>query len=75
MANAQIIIASPAVLRKGPESAKFGPVPLGRVWADFLGSLSFCGVKPVVAVLAVLRVVDLMSENLIKRFNLNDLLP
>ena len=39
------------------------------------GSLRYCGVKLVVAVLAVLRVVHLMSENLIKRFNLNNLLP
>ena len=31
------------------------------------------GVKLVVTALAVLRVVHLMSENLIKRFNLNDL--
>ena len=33
------------------------------------------GVKLVVAVLAVLRVVHLMSENLIKRFESIDLLP
>ena len=39
-----------------------------------LGSLRYYRVKVVVAVLAVLRVVHLMSENLIKRLKSNDLL-